>query len=60
MQAFVRNCRNQTLDAKGEATSGQNREARVPMPKVWDGPTCMSDEGPVMGLEQRGRIRWSY
>ncbi len=26
----------------------------------WDGPTCKSDEGPVMGLEQRGRVRWSY
>jgi hypothetical protein len=26
----------------------------------WDGPTRMSEEGPVMGLEQRGRVRWSH
>jgi hypothetical protein len=26
----------------------------------WGGPTRKSDEGPVMGLEQRGRVRWSY
>lgn len=26
----------------------------------WGGPTRMSDEGPVMGLEQRCRVRWSH
>ena len=26
----------------------------------WGGPTRMSDEGPVMGLEQRGWVRWSH
>ncbi|GLS36905.1 hypothetical protein GCM10010869_24960 [Mesorhizobium tianshanense] len=26
----------------------------------WGGPARMSVEGPVMGSEQRGRIRWSY
>lgn len=26
----------------------------------WGGPPRMSVEGPVMGSEQRGRIRWSY
>jgi hypothetical protein len=27
----------------------------------WDGPTRRSDEGPVMGLEQRGRVRlWHH
>ncbi len=31
---------------------GQSTDA-----KVWDGPTCMSAEGPVIGPEQRGRIR---
>ena len=29
-QAFARNCRNQSPDAKGEAQAAQNREARVP------------------------------
>src|SRR5215469_11232894 len=24
----------------------------------WGGPTRMSDESPVTGLEQRGRVRW--
>ena len=30
-QAFAWNCRNQALDAKGEAQAVPNREARVPM-----------------------------
>src|SRR6202051_5204562 len=25
----------------------------------WGGSPCSSDEGPVMGLERRGRVRWS-
>jgi RNA-directed DNA polymerase len=25
----------------------------------WGGPIRMSEEGPVMGLERRGRVRWS-
>jgi hypothetical protein len=28
--------------------------------KHWGGPTRSSDEGPVMGLEPRGRVRLSY
>jgi hypothetical protein len=31
MQAFAWNCRNQSLRCEGRSTSGQNREARVPM-----------------------------
>ena len=31
---------------------GESTEA-----EYWGGPTRMSDEGPVMGLEQRGRVR---
>jgi hypothetical protein len=27
---------------------------------VWGGPTRTSVEGPVMGLEQRGWVRWLY
>jgi hypothetical protein len=26
----------------------------------WGGPTRTSNEGPVMGLEQRGRVRRSH
>jgi hypothetical protein len=26
----------------------------------WDGPTRRSDESPVMGLEQRGRVKRSH
>jgi hypothetical protein len=32
---------------RGESTDAEH----------WGGPTRMSDEGPVMGLEQRGRVR---
>ena len=27
--------------------------------EYWGGSIRMSDEGPVMGLERRGRVRWS-
>ena len=30
-QAFMRNCRNQASDAKGEAQAAPNRKARVPI-----------------------------
>ena len=56
MQAFARNCRNQTLDAKGDAEAAKTARPETDA-KVWDGPTCMSAEGPVIGPEQRGRIR---
>ena len=32
---------------RGESTKAEH----------WGGPTRTSDEGPVMGLEQRGRVR---
>jgi hypothetical protein len=35
---------------RGESTEAEH----------WGGPTRMSDEGPVMGLEQRGRVRRSH
>jgi len=57
MQAFVWNCRIQTLDAKGEAKAAKTARPEYRYAKVWGGPTCTSVEGPVMGLEQRGRIR---
>ena len=31
MQAIARNCRNQSLRCQGRSTSGNHREARVPM-----------------------------
>ena len=37
---------------KGKQPRGESTDAMV-----WDGPVCMSEEGPVMGLEQRGRVR---
>jgi hypothetical protein len=39
---------------KGRKPRGESTDALV-----WDGPVCMSEEGPVMGLEQRGRVRQS-
>ncbi len=56
MQAIAWNCRNQSpmlrekpkrLNSRGESTDTE----------YWGGPTRRSDEGPVMGLEQRGRVR---
>jgi len=38
------------LKLRGESTEAEH----------WGGPTRMSDEGPVMGLEQRGRVRWLH
>ena len=35
---------------RGESTEAEH----------WDGPTRTSEEGPVMGLEQRGRVRRSH
>jgi hypothetical protein len=35
---------------RGESTDAEH----------WDGPISKSDEGPVMGLEQRDRVRRSY
>ena len=59
MQAIARNCRNQSpmlrekpkrLKPRGESTEAEH----------WGGPTRMSAERPVMGLEQRGRVRRSH
>jgi hypothetical protein len=38
-------------EPRGESTEAEH----------WGGPTRRSDEGPVMGLEQRGRVRlWHH
>ena len=59
MQAFARNCRNQSPDAKGEAQAAKTVR-REYQRRDWDGSTRSSVESPVMGLEQRGRVRLSY
>ncbi len=43
------------LVVSGRAPSGRNREARTPVVGHRDGPSRSSEEGPVMGLERRGR-----
>jgi len=35
---------------RGESTEAEH----------WGGPIRSSEEGPVMGLEQRDRVRWLY
>ena len=39
---------------KGRKPRGESTDALV-----WDGPVCISEEGSVMGLERRGRVRQS-
>jgi len=60
MQAIARNCRNQSPmlreKPKRPKPRGESTEA-----EHWDGPTRRSDESPVKGLEQRGRVRlWHH
>jgi hypothetical protein len=60
MQAIAWNCRNQCSDANGEVQAAKTarREYRS---GALGGPTRRSDEGSVMGLEQRGRVRlWHH
>ena len=46
---------NLTGDAKGKGTSGSNREAESTDAPERGGLPRSSNEGPVMGLERRGR-----
>jgi hypothetical protein len=39
----------------GKVSSGRSREGRIPVVGHRGGPSRSSDEGPVMGLERRGR-----
>jgi hypothetical protein len=43
------------LAGSGKVSSGRSREGRIPVVGHRDGPSRSSDEGPVMGLERRGR-----
>ena len=58
-QAFVWNCRNQASDAKEKLKRSKPRGESTDT-EDWDGPSRSSVEDPVMGAEQRGRIRQSY
>jgi hypothetical protein len=42
--------KSKRLKLRGESTKAEH----------WGGPTRMSVEGPVIGLEQRGRVRRSH
>src|ERR1039457_6789898 len=55
-QALVRNVRTCCSDAKGEVSSGQNREDESTDAEHRDGAARSSDEGPVMGPERRGCV----
>src|ERR1700693_1165249 len=57
MQAVARNCRNQSLRCEGRKPKWPKPRGESTDAEHWGGPTRMSDEGPVMGLEQRGRVR---
>jgi hypothetical protein len=54
MQALPWNCRNQPLRCKGRSTSGENREARVPMRRA-------GTDRPVVAMNARnwGRAKGS-
>ena len=60
MQAVARNCRNQSLRWQGKRRKRLKPRGKSTEAEHWGGPTRTSDEGPVMGLEQRGRIRRSH
>jgi hypothetical protein len=62
MLAFARNCRR-----PGALMAREKHKRRTPRGESteaehWDGPISRSDEGPVIGLEQRDRgwaVVWS-
>src|SRR5258707_8646604 len=47
---------NLSSDAKGEITSGSNREGQSTDAEHRDGPARSRDEGSVMGLDRRGCV----
>ena len=55
-QALVRNVRTCCSDAKGEVSSGQNREDESTDAEHRDGAARSSEEGSVMGPERRGCV----
>ena len=55
-QALVWNVRTCRSDAKGEVSSGQNREDESTDAEHGDGAARIRDEGSVMGLDRRGCV----
>jgi hypothetical protein len=55
-QALVRNVRTCRSDAKGEVSSGQNREDESTDAEHRDGAARIRDEGSVMELDRRGCV----
>jgi hypothetical protein len=45
MQAFARNCRNQSLRCQGRSSSGEQPQGESPDAEHWGGPIRISDEG---------------
>ena len=56
IQALVWKRENLSGDVKGKGASGDNREAESTDAPERGGLPRSSDEGPVMGLERRGRV----
>ena len=54
--ALVRNVRTCRTDAKGEVSSGQNREDESTDAEHRGGVARSRDEGSVMGLDRRGCV----
>src|SRR6516164_5480400 len=57
MQAVARNCRNQSPRCSREKLKRSKPRGESTEAGHWDGPTRSSDEGSVIGLERRGRVR---
>jgi len=55
-QALVRNVRTCRSDAKGEVSSGQNREDKSTDAEHRDGAARIRDKGSVMELDRRGCV----
>ncbi len=45
MQAFARNCRNQSLRCQGRSSSGEQPQGESPDAEHWGGPIRISEEG---------------
>ena len=60
IQALVWNVGTCRSDAKGEAQVGSTYEGESTDAGHRDGLTCSSVEVPIMGMERRGWVVWSY
>ena len=60
MLAMARNCRNQKALMLREKLKRPKPQGKSTDAEHWGGPTRRSNEGSVMELEQRGRVRRSH